>query len=95
MHKPEILQVCVFGEARPFNVAIIVPHPQASADQINQAIEQANQSLPEYAQVSDWLRAREGFSPVNGQLTANGRLKREAIAAAYVSDINTVYEGVL
>lgn len=94
IHQPALLQVCVFGEARPFNVAIVVPQPQCSAEQVAQAIAQVNQQLPDYAQVGDVVFARQPFSPHNGQLTANGRLKRDAIAAAYAADIDTIYEGI-
>jgi len=38
--------------------------------------------------------ADQPFSPHNGQLTANGRLKRDVIAAAYVAEINAIYEGM-
>lgn len=94
MHQSALLQVCVFGEARPFNVAIVVPQPQYSAEQVAQAIAQVNQQLPDYAQVGDVVFARQPFSPHNGQLTANGRLKRDVIAAAYVAEINAIYEGI-
>lgn len=94
MHQPALLQVCVFGEARPFNVAIVVPQPQYSAEQVAQAIAQVNQQLPDYAQVGDVVFADQPFSPHNGQLTANGRLKRDVIAAAYVAEINVIYEGI-
>lgn len=94
IHQPALLQVCVFGEARPFNVAIVVPQPQCSAEQVAQAIAQANQQLPDYAQVGDVVFAYQPFSPQNGQLTANGRLKRDAIAAAYATDIDTIYKGI-
>lgn len=95
LHQPAISQVCVFGEARPFNVAIAVPQPEVSIEQVAQAIAQANQSLPDYAQVGDVVFASQTFSPANGQLTANGRLKRDMIAAAYAAEINAIYEGTL
>jgi len=94
MHQPALQQVCVFGEARPFNVAIVVPQPPFTTEQVAQAIAEANQQLPDYAQVGDVVFAHQPFSPHNGQLTANGRLKRDAIAAAYVAEINAIYEGI-
>lgn len=87
-----VLQVCVFGEAKPFNVAVIVPPATMSADQLAAAMTHANASLPDYAQVARWVVAREPFSPHNDQLTANGRLRRAQIAAAYAAEINTLYE---
>jgi long-chain acyl-CoA synthetase len=94
IHQPALQQACVFGEARPFNVAIVVPQPPFTTEQVAQAIAQANQQLPDYAQVGDVVFAHQPFSPHNGQLTANGRLKRDVIAAAYMAEINAIYEGI-
>lgn len=93
-HQAGVLQACVIGEARPFNVAVVVAHPQLSAEQVAQAIAQANLDLPDYAQVGDVVFAHQPFSPHNGQLTANGRLKRDAIVEAYSADIHAIYEGI-
>ncbi|MDX8379601.1 MAG: AMP-binding protein [Gallionella sp.] len=88
---PAITQAAVFGEARPYNVALIVPRKQVSEDLINQAIKEANQVLPDYAQVKYWLYANTPFLPQNGQLTANGRLKRTAIWQQYQTAIKQLY----
>lgn len=88
---PAIAQAAVFGEARPWNVAVIVPRGNAAEAAVNQAIEEANLVLPDYAQVKYWLPAATPFLPQNGQLTANGRLKREAIQAQYQTAIEKLY----
>lgn len=87
-----IAQAAVFGEARPFNVAIIVTRPGFSHEDIETAIKLANRSLPDYACISSWVAAAEPFSLDNGQLTANGRLRREVIAIAYSDIIKRFYE---
>lgn len=94
IHQAGLLQACVIGEARPFNVAVVVAHPQLSVEEVAQSIAQANLELPDYAQVGDVVFARQPFSPHNGQLTANGRLKRDAIVEAYAADIHAIYEGI-
>jgi len=58
---------------------------------INQAIAEANLVLPDYAQVKSWIAAATPFLPQNGQLTANGRLKRDAILAQYQTAIDKFY----
>jgi long-subunit acyl-CoA synthetase (AMP-forming) len=88
---PAIAQAAVFGEARPWNVAVIVPRAEATEAAIIQAIEEANLVLPDYAQVKYWLQAQVPFLPQNGQLTANGRLKRDAILAQYQAAIDKFY----
>ncbi|MDO8812721.1 MAG: AMP-binding protein [Gallionella sp.] len=91
---PAIAQAAVFGEARPWNVAVIVPRgntPEA-VNAVNQAIAEANHVLPDYARVKYWLPAQAPFLPQNGQLTANGRLKREAIWQLYQASIEQLYK---
>ena len=87
-----LLQVAVFGEARPFNVAVIVPHPSMSARAIASAFTAANVTLPDYARVAEWVIARSPFSADNGQATDNGRLRRSAIAAAYSNELDSIYQ---
>jgi long-subunit acyl-CoA synthetase (AMP-forming) len=87
----EILQACLFGEAKPWNTAIIVPSEHATFEQIEVAISSINANLPDYARITEWLPAFAPFSVQNKQLTANGRLKRDAIWQAYQQQINVLY----
>lgn len=89
-----IVQAAVFGEARPWNVAVIVTRGNSPEiiQAVNHAIAQANSVLPDYARVKYWLPANTPFLPQNGQLTANGRLKREAIWQQYRISIEQLYK---
>jgi long-chain acyl-CoA synthetase len=87
----EILQACLFGEAKPWNTAIIVPSEDATFAQIEATITNINTTLPDYARVTEWLPAFAPFSIQNQQLTANGRLKRDIIWKAYQQQINVLY----
>lgn len=91
---PAIAQAAVFGESRPWNVAVIVPRENRpeSAAEIEAAILDANARLPQYARVRRWLPAAAPFTPANGQSTANGRLRRPAILAVHQSQIDALYE---
>ncbi len=89
---PAIAQACLFGDARPFNVAVIVPAAKTSPQQIVQAIQQCNQKLPDYARVKQFVMAQAAFTPQNGLLTGNGRLKRESIFKQYQHMIESVYK---
>jgi long-chain acyl-CoA synthetase len=86
-----ILQACLFGEAKPFNTAIIVTKENVTAEDLAAEIAQVNAKLPDYAQISKWLIADAPFSFSNHQLTANGRLKRDAIWQTYQNRINAIY----
>jgi len=89
--QPVIEQTVVYGESRPWNVAIIVPRDNASSQQIDAAIKRVNYKLPDYAQISQWLLASEPFTPANGQYTVNGRPRRDVIWSTYARQIDQLY----
>lgn len=86
---PDIPQAAVFGEARPFNAAVICS--RASDAQIEDSLARVNATLPDYARVAEWLRADAPFSVTNAQLTPNGRLRRAAILAQYGERLASFY----
>ncbi|MBI1174291.1 MAG: AMP-binding protein [Sideroxydans sp.] len=91
---PVIANAAVFGEARPWNVAIIVLRNLPGVDRdsaVAEAVAAANRSLPDYAQVRKWLLAAEPFTMQNGLLTSNGRLRRAEIWARYEPAVNQLY----
>jgi len=88
---PAIAQAVLFGETRPFNVAIIVPRQQTDAPALAAAITSINEQLPDYARISRYLIADESFSVENGQLTGTGRPRRNIISAHYADAINQIY----
>ena len=90
--SPFILQAAVFGEARPWNVAVILPAQKATSSEIDASIAEINLMLPDYARVSQWILAELPFTPENEQLTANGRLRRTVIWQQYQLKINQKYE---
>jgi pyrroloquinoline quinone (PQQ) biosynthesis protein C len=82
VQQPDIAQAMVFGDGRPAPQALLVPaHPHAD---LAVAVAAANAALPAYAQVSAW-REVAPFTPMNGLLTGNGRLRRDAIAAVWLT----------
>jgi long-subunit acyl-CoA synthetase (AMP-forming) len=93
--EPAIAQAAVFGEARPWNVAVIVPVPGAQREQLRSAIEAANRRLPDYARVGDWIVAARPFTPGNSELTTNGRNRRTAIWARYRLELDALYAASL
>jgi len=90
-------QAIVFGEARPYAVALIHPADSSiTASQIERAIAAANAQLPAYAQVRRWaLLPRALEFEEGGLLTANGRPRRDTIAARYSDLIDSMYEEAL
>ena len=89
--EPEIAQAAVFGEARPYNVAVVVPKIGFSSSDIEAALVRANRSLPDYARVSGWIPADAPFSTGNNLLTGTGRIRRKLIAEQYGAKIDLLY----
>jgi len=87
-----IAQAAVFGEARPWNVAVIVPAPGAQRADVQAAIDTANRRLPDYARIGDWIAADEPFTPSNGQSTTNGRNRRATIWNRYRRQLDALYD---
>jgi len=90
--EPAVAQAWVCGDARPWVAAVIHPARGQSDAAVGAAVARVNESLPAYARVRRWARAREPFTPGNGQMTANGRLRRAELAARYRTDIDNLYQ---
>jgi long-chain acyl-CoA synthetase len=82
-------QVVLIGNGRSF-LAVIVAGEVAHAE-IGSQIERLNATLPHYRKIRMFHAVREPFTIENGLLTANGKLKREAIAERFVVEIERMY----
>lgn len=89
--EPAIAQAAVFGEARPWNIGVIVPGRGADSRAVQSAIERVNRLLPDYARVTQWFPGDEPFQLENGQLSGTGRLRRESIFQHYRTRIEAHY----
>jgi long-subunit acyl-CoA synthetase (AMP-forming) len=90
--EPEIERAWVFGEARPWVAAVIAPRAGHEDASIGAAVGRANRTLPGYAQVRRWIRADQRPTFGNGELTANGRLRRAELTARYRPRIDVLYQ---
>lgn len=84
-------QVAVFGEARPFLIAVVTANATISDTQIQQSVDRANAGLPDYARIGEWLRSEAAFSQANGQMSAKAEPQREQIARVYADAIDSIY----
>lgn len=76
--QPAIAQALVEGDGHRALRALIVP--ASSTANVAEAIAQVNAALPEYAHIEQWRLSRP-FTPLDGTLTGNGRLRRPEILA--------------
>lgn len=86
-----LIQAAVFGEARPYNIAVVVPRPGADSASVATAVGRANRRLPDYARVHRWAIAEAPFSPHNGLASAAGAVNRDAVGAAHNTAILSLF----
>lgn len=88
-HLPSTAQVVLVGNGKGYLSAIITGN--ATHDQAQAAIDAVNPQFPHYKQVRAFHVRAEAFTIENGLLTANGKLKRDAIARQCESEIDEMY----
>ncbi|HTV58573.1 MAG TPA: AMP-binding protein [Verrucomicrobiae bacterium] len=91
---PEVEHAVLIGNQRGYLAALLAT---AASDglpdaRIQAAIDSVNDGLPHYKRVRAFWRVPEAFTIESGLLTANGKLKRDAIAARYAAEIEKLYE---
>lgn len=94
-----INQAFVFGDNRPFCIALLAAHSADVSDaDIEQAIASANKRLPQYAQIRRWWRLpgflASGSGAENDLMTTNGRPRRDVIAKHFRDEIDGLYNEV-
>lgn len=82
-------QVLLVGHGRPWLAAIVTG--TEDAERVQQGIDLVNADLPHYRRVRKFHLADEPFSIENGLLTANQKIRRDAIETAYAAQIEELY----
>jgi long-chain acyl-CoA synthetase len=88
-HLPGTQQVVIVGNGRGYLSAIVTGN--VTGEQVQAALDTVNPQLPHYKQVRAFCLRPEPFSIENGTITANGKLKRDAIAAGMKTEIEEMY----
>ena len=91
--SPLIGQAVVFGDRRPYNVALIVLEPDVERDDeaIAAAIERANAQLSRPEQIKAFRVLDGDWTPAGDELTPTLKLKRKSIEAKYAAEIDAMY----
>jgi long-chain acyl-CoA synthetase len=87
---PAAQHVVIVGNGRGYLCALIVGTIETSA--VQAALDAVNSELPHYRQIRNFRVIGEAFTLENGLLTANGKLRRDAINTRCASEINAMYE---
>jgi len=98
--EPEIEQVMVAGDKRPWLSAVIVPSddlrniapsPDALYTMIGEAVDRANSRLSQLERVRRYIIADEPFTTENGQMTATLKVRRHVVRELYDDRLNALY----
>ena len=97
--EPEIEQVMVDGDKKPWLAAVVVPAPDvvksATQDEIEKtisaAINRANKRLSKLEQVRRFIIADEAFTTANWQMTATLKNRRHVVRQVYGDRLDALY----
>ena len=87
---PAAQQLVVVGNGRGYLCALVTGEVESAT--VQAVLDAVNSELPHYRQVRSFTVIRDVFSVETGLLTANGKLRRDAINARYASEINAMYD---
>ncbi len=91
---PEAQQLILVGTARS-HLALLVASASANGldtERIRAAVDAINATLPHYKHIRGFHVVHEPFSIENGLLTANGKIKRDAVGARFSAEIEQLYQ---
>ena len=90
MEKPLFSRCVVFGDAKPFLVALVNAPMSVGAEAIASWLETCNEKLPDYARIGSWLRITD--REIQPYITANGRPQREQVKSYFDERISRLYQ---
>jgi len=100
--EPQIAQAMVYGDRRPYLVAVIVPaqdvldHAKGDEAAVHKAIgavvARVNHGLTTIERVRRFVIAKEAFTTANGQMTPTLKIRRHEIRQAYGAALDALYE---
>ncbi len=97
--QPEIAQVMVYGDRRPYLVAVIVPHADliAACDEktlkakIDSAVARVNAQVAPHERVRKFILTHEPFSIDNEMMTPTLKIRRHKIRETYGAKLDALY----
>jgi long-chain acyl-CoA synthetase len=94
---PEAQHVMLVGNQRSFLAAVVTSGSNRSSnglsrERVQSVLDSLNARAPHYKQIRAFHIISEPFSVESGSLTANGKLKRDVIAARFTAEIENLFQ---
>jgi long-chain acyl-CoA synthetase len=86
---PSAQQVVLVGNGKGYLCALVTGN--VAGDAVQAALDKVNPELPHYRQIRNFVVLKETFTAENNLLTANGKLRRDAINARFAAEIAAMY----
>ena len=87
----KVSQAVIYGDNRPYLIAIVVCEQNVSKAQIKEIINSVNKSLNIPEKIRKFIFSDELFSYDNGLLTQTLKIKRTNVIKRYYKEINSLY----
>ena len=87
-----VSQAVVYGDDRPYLIALIEADDGAGEDEVQKAVDQANDDLAKIEQVKKFHILDRELSQDEGELTPTLKLKREVVYENFSEEIDALYE---
>jgi long-chain acyl-CoA synthetase len=88
-HLPTAQQCVILGNDRSFLTAIVTG--PVDGEEVQRAIDTVNATLPHYKRVLGFHHRVEPLTIESGLLTANGKIRRDAVATEFAGEIENLY----
>jgi long-chain acyl-CoA synthetase len=86
---PAAHQVVLVGNGKGYLCALVTGSIEDGA--VQAALDKVNPELPHYRQIRNFVVLKEAFTAENNLLTANGKLRRDAINMRFAAEIGAMY----
>ena len=87
----EINQAVVYGDGKPFLIALIVLNEQFIQDDIKTVVDKVNKQLNSIERIRKYIVINEPFTYEKGLLTQTQKIKRDKVFNYYSKKINQIF----
>jgi long-chain acyl-CoA synthetase len=91
--SPHVLNAVVVGDGRKYAAVLIVPAPGATREELQAAVNAANEGLPSHEKLKKFAVVDRDFSIEGGELTPTLKVKRRFVEKKYAGLIDEMYAG--